>query len=76
MSNTEDLKTRVYTRRQELIKKIRLLKDNDDDEADARRDAIKKRLSELGSLVKNHVANGWTSVDSDGKAKIIHWLER
>ena len=75
MTSTAELKKRVETRRQELIDTLRDLKKSTADDAVATRDAIKKRLSELGLVLKEGVAKGWEGVGDVARARIERWLE-
>jgi len=75
MSSTADLKNRVETRKQELINTLRELKNSTADDAAATRDAIKKRLSELGQVLKEGVVKGWEDVGDAAKTRIERWLQ-
>jgi hypothetical protein len=75
MTSTADLKKRVETRRQELIDTLRELKNSTADDAAATRDAIKKRLSEVGLVLKEGVVKGWEGVGDAARARIERWLE-
>ena len=73
--STTDLKNRVETRKQELINTLRELRNSTTDDAAATRDAIKKRLSELGQVLKEGVVKGWEDVSDAAKTRIVRWLE-
>ncbi len=75
MTSTADLKKRVETRKQELIDTLRELKNSTADDAAATRDAIKKRLSELGNVLKEGVVKGWEDVGDTARTRIERWLE-
>lgn len=75
MTSSLDLKSRVETRKQELINTLRELKNSTADDAAATRDAIKKRLSELGQVVKEGVVKGWESVSDIARTRIERWLQ-
>ena len=75
MSSTADLKNRVETRKQELINTLRELKNSTADDAAATRDAIKKRLSELGHVLKEGVVKGWEEVGEVARTRIEGWLQ-
>ncbi len=74
MTSTADLKKRVETRKQELINTLRELRNSTADDAAATRDAIKKRLSELGQVLKEGVVKGWEDVGDIAKTRIERWL--
>lgn len=75
MTSTADLKKRVETRKQELIDTLRELKNSTADDAATTRDAIKKRLSELGHVLKEGVVKGWEDVGDVARSRIERWLE-
>jgi ACT domain-containing protein len=75
MSTPIDLKERVETRRKELIKQLGELKNSAMADAETTRDAIRKRLSEIGHIVKEGVVDGWDSVNDAAKTRINSWLE-
>ena len=75
MSTTSGLKARVESRKQELIKQLGELKSSTLADAEIARDAIKKRLSELGQAIKEGVVDGWDSLGNGAKSRLSRWLD-
>jgi hypothetical protein len=75
MTSTADLKKRVEIRKQELIKTLVELRNSTADDAAATRAAIKKRLSEIGKVLKEGAVGGWEDVGDVAKTRIQSWLD-
>jgi hypothetical protein len=75
MTTTADLMKRVEIRKQELITTLRELKNTVTDDAAATRDAIKKRLSEIGHALKEGLVNGSGEVGDVARSRIERWLQ-
>ena len=71
MLETSELKSRIEARKHDLLSKFNDLKADTAHEASKARDAIKAKLDELETSLKE----GWDNISDAARTKLHAWLE-
>lgn len=71
-----DLEARVADRKRELVAELIEHKKRSGLASVEAVDAIKRRLTQLEHLIKNHVVDGWMNISEAAHAKFELWIDR